>query len=143
MNLAKPCLDVGLSTERWDEMREFYGGEVGLPFEEMLPLGAGARQYRFGLNGSVVKINHSLHPRSDEPTGYRSLVPARDGRAAPVEKTDPDGLAVRLVPAGADAVTGIEVVIAARSATATAAFYTDGFGAAVVDEGRYRIGTTL
>ena len=75
MKLAKPRIDVGLYTNRRDEMLAFWRDEVGLPYEELLPMGGGVQQHRFGLNGSVLKVNHSRDPIPDEPrAGYRELV---------------------------------------------------------------------
>ncbi|HWJ40246.1 MAG TPA: hypothetical protein VNT29_03910, partial [Candidatus Limnocylindrales bacterium] len=72
MDLAKRFVDVGIFTNRLDEMRAFYGERIRLPYEELLPVGGGVRQYRYGLLGSVLKINHSrdlLPPRI--AGGYR------------------------------------------------------------------------
>ncbi|MGA8642868.1 MAG: hypothetical protein WB650_13270, partial [Candidatus Binatus sp.] len=66
MELAKRFVDVGIFTNRLDEMRAFYSERIRLPYEELLPVGGGVRQYRYGLLGSVLKINHS-----------RDLLPAR------------------------------------------------------------------
>ena len=49
MDLAKDCLDVGLYTDRYDELHAFYCGELGLPYEELLKAGRGVHQHRVGL----------------------------------------------------------------------------------------------
>ena len=124
MNLAKPHLDLGLYTDRLDEMLAFWQQEIGLQFEELLPLGGGVRQHRHGMNGSVLKINAGRDPLPEAPlAGYRELLIARPGLVAPRGFTDPDGNRVRLVPAGHQGVTGIGVVVAARDAAAQLAFY--------------------
>ncbi len=41
MKLAKPHFDVGVMTDRLEEMLAFWQGPVGLSFEEILPTGAG------------------------------------------------------------------------------------------------------
>ena len=48
MNLAKPCIDLGLFTNRLDEMKAFYGERLLLPYEELLPLGGAMQQHRMG-----------------------------------------------------------------------------------------------
>ena len=75
MELAKNCLDVGLFTNRLDEMKAFYGERLRLPYEELLPLGGGMQQHRYGLLGSVLKINHSRDrlPERGPGGGYRRL----------------------------------------------------------------------
>lgn len=142
MDLAKPCLDVGLSTDTLEPMRAFYEGELGLPFEELLPVGGGVRQYRFGLNGSVLKLNHHRDPVAPAPTGYRRLVVASPSVTSPRRLVDPDGLEVTLVPPGYDDVSAIGIGIAARDASASAGFL-DALGADRLAERRYRLGTTV
>ena len=38
LDLAKQHIDVGLFTNRTDEMLAFWQNDVGLPFDELLPL---------------------------------------------------------------------------------------------------------
>src|SRR5438874_2306615 len=112
--LAKPALDVGLSTNQWDAMRAFYIDNLGLPYEELLPVGGGVRQHRLGLRGGVLKVNDTRDTLGDEPTGYTRLFIADDGVTAATAATDPDGLEVVRVPpgtAGIDAV-GVELSVA-------------------------------
>ena len=45
MELAKQFIDVGIFTNQIDEMRAFYGERIRLPYEELLPVGGGVRQY--------------------------------------------------------------------------------------------------
>lgn len=115
MQLAKPRLDVGLYTNRLEPMLAFYQGEIGLAFDHMLPLGRGLRQHRHDLAGSVLKINHARDPLLPaQPAGWRELLIARDGIAAPKQLRDPDGNAVTLVPAGHHGITRIGLRLAAR-----------------------------
>src|SRR5688572_9801134 len=111
MNLAKPCLDVGVFTNRLDEMRAFYEGEVGLPYNHLLKLGGGGHQHRLDLHGSVFKLNHHRDTLPDSPTTFRRLVIAGAG---PRILHDPDGNEVELVPPGHDGVTDIAVHWATR-----------------------------
>ena len=78
MQLAKPCLDVGLYTHRKTEMLAFYRDIVGLPYEEMLPVGGGVQQHRHGMNGSVLKINAARDAGVPlPPSGYERVWIAR------------------------------------------------------------------
>lgn len=98
MNLAKASLDVGLFTNNVEAMLHFYQDDIGLLFEELLPTGGGSRQHRHGLNGSVLKINESRDPLPPAAaSGYQRLTIATDRVAAPVDMSDPDGNAIRLV----------------------------------------------
>jgi len=84
MELAKTHIDVGLFTNNLEPMLAFWQHEVGLPFEELLPTGGGNRQHRHAMNGSILKLNHARDPLPDaEPAGYRELLIARTGIAAP------------------------------------------------------------
>src|SRR5258708_38385418 len=110
MELAKQFVDVGIFTNRIDEMRAFYSDQVRLPYEELLPVGAGVKQHRYGLLGSVLKINHvrdSLPPR--RLGGYKRLVISDSGISAPSTLRDPDGNDIELVPRGQLGVTQIEI----------------------------------
>ena len=101
MQLAKPRFDVGLYTNRRDEMLAFWQREVGLPFDHTLKLGGGRQQHRHDLLGSVLKINHARDPLPEAPpSGYRELLIVRPGLAEPVRLADPDGNRVVLVPPG-------------------------------------------
>jgi lactoylglutathione lyase len=124
MRLAKPCIDVGILTNRGEEQLAFWQREVGLPFEERLAVRRGFVQMRHGMNGSVFKLNVVEAPIPDAPpAGYRELWIAREGIAAPRALVDPDGNRVVLVPPGHRGVAAIGVVLAVRDAAAHARFY--------------------
>ena len=144
MRLAKQQLDLGLFTDNLDAMLAFWQQDAELPFEELLPLGGGARQHRHGMNGSVLKINAGRDPLPDAPAaGYRELLIARPGLAEPRSLVDPDGNRVRLVPPGHEGVTGIGVVVASRNVAAELAFYVDVMQFERVDGSTARCGETL
>jgi lactoylglutathione lyase len=96
------------------------------------------------MNGSVFKLNDVRDPMPEAaPAGYRELVIARAGLAAPRRLVDPEGNVVTLVPPGHDGVTGIGVRIAASDAAAFDDFYARICGFERMDKGRYRCGDTL
>jgi lactoylglutathione lyase len=78
VDLAKPCLDVGLYTDRYDDLHAFYCGELGLPYEELLKIGGGVHQHRLGLKGSVLKLNSSRDPLPESHTNFVRLDIAND-----------------------------------------------------------------
>jgi len=144
VKLAKPRIDVGLYTNRRDEMLAFWRDEVGLPYEELLPMGGGVQQHRLGLLGSVLKINHSRDPLPDEPrAGYRELWIARPGLSAPKPLSDPDGNRVLLVPEGYESVTRIAYTVAASDASAARDFYGRALQLEPVGESAFRCGDSL
>ena len=53
MELAKDRIDFGHYTNRWDVAEGFWRDTVGLAYEELLKVGNGVHQHRFGLRGSV------------------------------------------------------------------------------------------
>lgn len=136
--LAKDRIDVGLYTNRVDEMRSFYGEVVGLEYEELLKAGGGVHQHRYGLRGSVCKINAARAELPDAPTAFRRLVVARDGVETTEVLVDPDGTQVELVPPGHDGVDDLAVDWASRDVDELGRLLAEGFGA--VD---WRIGTSL
>ncbi len=144
MRLAKPHIDIGVFTDNAPAMLEFWQQEVGLAFDEALPLGGGVLQHRHAMNGSVFKLNASREPVHNlGASGYRELLIAREGVVAPRTLADPDGNRVTLVPPAYDGVAGIAVRVAARDAAALAHFY--GEALQLNDEGgrHFRCGDSL
>jgi lactoylglutathione lyase len=124
MKLAKPHIDVGLFTNNGDAMLAFWQQEVGLAFEETLPLGGGVLQHRHAMNGSVFKLNAARDPLNDAPpSGYRELLIAREGIDAPHQLIDPDGNHVTLVPPGHDGIAGIAMRMAVRDEAAFSHYF--------------------
>jgi catechol 2,3-dioxygenase-like lactoylglutathione lyase family enzyme len=131
MNLAKPRVDIGLSTNNLQPMLAFWQGEAGIPFDHLLPIRRGHDQHRHDALGSVVKINHHHEPLPNAPpSGYRELLVARPGLAEPKTLTDPDGNRVSLVPPGHAGVTQIGIRLAVRDLAAHRRFYVDALGLA-------------
>ena len=79
MQLAKPRVDIALSTNHLDPILAFWQGEPGARFDHVLPIRPGQDQHRHDIAGSVLKINHhqSALPATP-PSGYRELLIARD-----------------------------------------------------------------
>ena len=65
MKLAKPQVDIGLSTNDPDPMLAFWQNTVGLKLDHVLPVRRGQHQHRHDAMGSVVKINHHTDPLPD------------------------------------------------------------------------------
>jgi len=75
MELAKPRVDIGLSTNDLEPMLAFWQGPAGVPFDHLLKIRRGQDQHRHDANGSVLKINHYAEPLPDTPpSGYRLAV---------------------------------------------------------------------
>jgi len=135
MRLAKPDLDVGLYTDRYEDLRAFYCDELGLPYEELLKVGRGVHQHRLGLLGSVLKVNSSREPLDDAPTNFVRL----DVHGPAIrELRDPDGTAVVVTPN----VETIAVHWASSDPDRLAAMLRSGFDASDDRDGRLRVGTT-
>ena len=129
MQLAKPRFDIGLATNALDPMLAFWQGEAGVPFDHLLKVRRGMDQHRHDLMGSVLKINHLADPLPDTPpSGYRELLIAREGLAAPRALADPDGNRVTLVPKGLDGISQIGVRLAVRDLAAHRRFYGEALG---------------
>ncbi len=143
IELAKDCVDVGLYTNRYDDLAAFYGGELGLPYEELLKVGGGVHQHRYGLRGSVCKINSARADLDDAPSAFRTLAIASDAVDAPRSLNDPDGTEVLIVPTGHHGVAGIAVMWATRNADDLGRLLGEGFGATNEGDHHWRIGTTL
>ena len=144
MQLAKPRIDVGLHTNRREEMLAFWQQEVGLPYDHMLKLGGGRQQHRHHLLGSVLKINHVRDPLPEAPaSGYRELLIAREGLAAPVRLADPDGNLVTLVPPGAEGVVRIGVRLGVRDPAAHRRFFLEALQLSEAGDGAFHCGDSV
>lgn len=147
MELAKPRVDIGLSTNDLEPMLAFWQGPAGVPFDHLLKIRRGQDQHRHDANGSVLKINHYAEPLPDTPpSGYRELILARPGLSAPVALADPEGNRVILVPPGHEGVTQAGVRLAVRDLAAHRRFYAEALG--LTEEPRasgaaFRAGETL
>jgi catechol 2,3-dioxygenase-like lactoylglutathione lyase family enzyme len=129
MKLAKPQVDIGLSTNDPDPMLAFWQNTVGLRLDHVLPVRRGQNQHRHDAMGSVIKINHHTDPLPDAaPSGYRELIIARPACTAPRTLHDPDGNRVALVPPGHDGIRQIGIRIAVRDLDAHRRFYRDALG---------------
>ena len=129
MRLAKPSIDIGLSTNALAPMLAFWQQDIGVAFGHLLKIRAGLDQHRHDLMGSVLKINHVAEPLPDTaPTGYRELIIARDGLGVPRSSADPDGNLVRLVPPGEAGVSQIGVRLVVRDLQPHRAFYRQALG---------------
>jgi lactoylglutathione lyase len=144
MQLAKPRLDIGLSTNALGPMLAFWQGPAGIPFDHLLPIRKGQDQHRHDVLGSVLKINHHAEPLPDAPpSGYRELIVAREGMIVPVSLADPEGNRVTLVPPGHEGVTQIAVRIGVRDLTAHRRFYAEALGFPEERPGVFRAGESL
>lgn len=143
VELAKDRIDVGHYTNRWDEAEVFWRDTVGLDYEELLKAGGGVHQHRFGLRGSVCKVNTTRTDLADAPTAFRRLRIADDALDEPQLLLDPDGTEVELVPAGHEGVADLGVAWATADPDALARLLVEGFGATDEGDGRVRIGTSL
>src|SRR5262249_21720033 len=116
-----------------------------LAYQELLRLGGGMQQHRYGLLGSVLKVNHSRDPLPPRGPGggYQRLTISDPRIPMPFELTDPDGNWIELVPAGQRNIRQIEIHLGVTSEPDFAKFYGEALGGERVDEKRYRIGETI
>jgi len=136
VKLAKECLDVGLYTDRYDEMRSFYCDELGLPYEELLKVGGGIHQHRLGLHGSVLKVNHSREPLDDAPTNFTGF---EITGAQTRHLRDPDGTEVKV----STDVERLAVHWASSAPDRLGTMLREGFDAIDCGVGCLRVGTTI
>jgi len=144
MKLAKQFVDVGLFTNNLDEMRAFYSERIRLPFEEILPVGPGMKQHRFGMLGSVLKINNSrdaLPPRKSG--GYQRLTIADPRTPMPLQMQDPDGNEIELVPPGQRGIKQIEIQLGVTDEPAFEHFYGEALQGHKLGPGRFQVGDTI
>jgi predicted enzyme related to lactoylglutathione lyase len=129
MELAKPRVDIGLSTNAIEPMLAFWQGPAGIAFDHLLPIRKGQDQHRHDVLGSVLKINHHADPLPEAaPSGYRELLVAREGVTSPTAMVDPEGNRVSLVPPGYQGISQIGIRLGVRDIDAHRTFYRDALG---------------
>ena len=144
MQLAKPRVDIGLSTNDLKPILAFWQEEAGVPFDHLLPIRPGHDQHRHDANGSVLKINHHAEPLpAAPPSGYRELIVARDGVHEPTALRDPEGNRVSLAPPGWEGVTQTGIRLAVRDLAAHRRFYREALELPEARAGVFRAGETL
>jgi lactoylglutathione lyase len=144
MELARQTVDVGLFTNQLVAMQQFYGEELGLQFESVLPVGGGYKQHRYLANGSVIKLMHTEEPLPRRhPGGYETIMIASSKVGISKALADPDDNTVELIPPGQDDVTQLEVRLGVSNTDAFGEFYTKALGAKAMGRDRYRIGETI
>ena len=147
MNLSKPRVDIGLSTNNLEKMLAFWQGEMGVPFDHELPIRKGQKQHRHDLLGSVLKINHHDDPLPDNPrSGYAEVLIARPNVSTITVRHDPEGTSVALVPTGMLGIEQIGIKLKVRDLETHRRFYSEALGLEEVPHGHgaaYRAGETL
>ncbi len=129
MKLAKPRIDIGFATNDAPAALAFWQNEIGLPFDHTQPIRRGYKQHRHDLCGSVLKINQLYESLPDNPpSGYRELLIARRGIAAPTPLVDPGGNRVSLVPMGMFGIERIGIRLGVRDVEAHRRFYLEALG---------------
>jgi catechol 2,3-dioxygenase-like lactoylglutathione lyase family enzyme len=143
MDLAKDRADVGLFTNRYDEMRDFYGGQLGLKFLETMGIGK-VQQHRYDLGGSWLKINTASNPLPPpSPGGYRKLVIPTAQVTEPQTLTDPDGNTVELVPPGHNGIDHVELHLGVSDVCVFERFHSEVLNSARIGPARFRLGRSI
>ncbi len=129
MELAKPALDVGLYTNRLNDMLAFWQEQAHVPFSELLKVGGGLHQHRHAIGNSVLKINHPREavPHA-APCGLHQLEIFSDRVDETLELLDPDGNEVLLSPMDAAVRQNLCLHMKANDLARSAAFYGDILG---------------
>lgn len=144
MRLAKPYVDIGLSTNNLAPLLNFWQDEVGAVFDHVLPIRRGHDQHRHDVAGSVLKVNHHADALPPTPaSGYEELLIARDGLETARSMSDPDGNRVSLIPGGEDGITQVGIRIGVRELDAHRRFYGDALGLPEESPGAFRAGESL
>lgn len=141
--LSKPCVDVGLFTNRGDELRAFYGEVLGLPALDSIDIEPGYALHRHDAHGSALKLNVLDTPLPPRSTGYVRMV-WPDPACRRVERlVDPDGNEVERVPLGHLDIDQVGIVYRVPSLAMATAFAGAALGATRLAADRFRLGRTV
>ncbi len=141
MKLAKYALDVGLYTNQLDPSLAFWQDQVGLKYNEMLPLGGGARQHRHTVGDSVLKVNHSRHKLERGDSGLSKLSIYSTSVEEPAQLLDPDGNDIDLCPITAQS-PNLSLTLAVTDLARSEEFYAQTLGLPKDGEGGFRAGAS-
>lgn len=143
MELNRPQIDIGLFTNRIEDMKAFYAGTLKLAFESELPISDAFKQHRYIANGSIIKLMEARDPLPRRhPGGYESLIIASSLFPNPEALHDPDGNSIVLVPPGRDDVNQVEVRIGVSDVNRFDEFY-KAAGGTDIGHDRYKLGETI
>lgn len=144
MKLAKNHMDVGFQTDDYPASEKFWKEAAGIEYQELLTIpGTPVRQHRYGVHGSVVKVNDSSERLEESATVYRGLRIASDKVSKETPLNHPDGIPVSLVPPGFEDIHGIEITVATSDPAKAKLFWGDGLGGTELTNGRFRVGDTV
>lgn len=128
MSFAKAFFDVGLFTNQASALRDFYQ-QLGLIFDHNLKLGGGVLQHRYQAEDAVLKINDVREPLPDAPAGaLTELLIALPGCSEAIERQDPDGNRIRVVPPGDGDIQGLALRMRVSDVATSTGFYTQILG---------------
>src|SRR5260370_41295214 len=114
-----------------------------MPYDESRPGGNGVKKQRYGLLGSVLKINHTRDPLPPRQLGgYKRLAISDSSMSTPSTLRDPDGNEIELVPRGRSGVAQIEIHLGVTDEAAFAGFYGDALQAERIDARRFKLSET-
>lgn len=142
LEIVKAAVDVGIQTNDLEGHRAFWGGELGLRFDHVLPVREGMDQHRYDLHGAVLKVNVHRDPLPAAVTGYSAIAVVDPVRAADgiQGRQGPDGLRVALTPPTQDG-TRVNVMVEASDVGRTLDALHTTFGGDR-GEGTLRLGET-
>ncbi len=141
--LSKPYVDVGLFTNRGDELRAFYGEVLRLPALDSIDIEPGYALHRYDAHGSALKLNVLEAPLPPRSSCYVRMV-WPDPRCERVERlVDPDGNEVERVPPGHLDVDQVGIVYRVPSLDVAASFAGGALGATRLGADRFRFGRTV
>jgi catechol 2,3-dioxygenase-like lactoylglutathione lyase family enzyme len=139
LRLSRPKFDVGLLTNRGDQMLEFWKEEIGLSVERTLEPVPGVIQHKLALHGAVLKLNcvdMPLPPRGPL-SGLRMLLLADPSVDVAQHLRDPDGTQLCFVPPGMAGVDTYGVHLAVSEERSFHRFYQNVLGLGAVGERTY------
>ena len=129
--VSRPLFDLGLFSGN-PAMLDFYEHVLALPLEDILQHSPTYQERFYGIASSghhcSLKINYTTEGMEPGVSGYTGLLIAREGLNEPRTHTDPDGLAVTLVPPGWRGITGVGIEITVPDIDAQRRFLVDVLG---------------
>jgi catechol 2,3-dioxygenase-like lactoylglutathione lyase family enzyme len=139
LRLSRPKFDLGLLTNRGDQMLDFWTEEIGLPVERTLEPVPGVIQHKLTLHGAVLKLNCVERPLPSRGSlgGIRMLLLAYSKVDASQHLRDPDGNQLCFVPPGTSGVDTYGIHLAVSDEAAFHRFYVHVLGLRSVGERAY------
>lgn len=135
---TRGTLDLGLFSDKAATL-DFYEHVVGVPFDYLLQHSPTYQERFYAIDGGHLKVNYSTEPMAPGASGYCALTLPLPAASETRTLTDPEGIAVTVVPAGTAPLT---IAVRVPDVERQRRFLVDALAAIPAGDGAVTLGST-